>query len=1490
MQFTSGGKIIKKIIKISTAAVVAIVLIPIVMSVVLLIPPVQTRIAQSIASRLSEKYNAEISVGRVWFIPLSRLIINDVIIKDQQHDTLASIDQLTASIDLFAISNKKIKIHYLIADSPKVHIKEMAGKFNFSFLIDSSPKDTTEWMWQIETTSVEMKNGICNIDLMDTSKTVVTGFNPSHLRISNLNFVAKQIFLNADTFGINLQKLAFDEQSGFSIKKSRLKLSGGKQGLHTNNVRVETGESIIRIDSCSIHYPDNQDSSRWTTQTEFNIQLLPSLISPNDFALFANVNKLSINPLTVSGQFSGTIANLKGKNVELSYGEQTFFKTNFDVMGLPEIDETFVFIDINELQTHTSEINSILNAFPDIKDQQLPLMASRLGKIKYKGNFTGYLNDIVAYGMFQTNLGMIQTDLGVKYTDRMNYSGSLRTIGFNVGEMLDMTDQMGKITMKMTVNGSHQSNDNYFAYLQGNIDSVSVRNYTYHNIELNGLFANHKFDGQVEMSDPNGQLSFSGNVDFSKENSNFNFYARLRNICPDKLNIVPELKDTKISLDLISNFEAGNLDDMVGFIRLNNGLIQNPKQTLRIDSIVVNASRSGDQKRLTINSDLLNAHISGKYNFIYIQNELHNLISYYLPAIQSKKGNTTSYDHNNFTFSLNLKKLGRALTFFDPNIELSETGSIQGSLNSSKHQINIETDIPRFKYRNAEGTDLHVSVNSNGQLNTSIGLSNLRLFDLMNLNNFSTTHSANKNQLISNITWNNRKDVLNEGVIQSTSTFSRADTNMVIAINLQPSRIVVNDSLWNIRPSTITLSSGNYTIDNFRIWHANQQFVADGSIKKDGNDGLSGYIRDINLDEVLKNLDMDNVAIAGNLNGEFKASNLLVAPSIIGEININDLSFNNSLMGDLTISSSWGEKDNSLIIDTRLMKDGNEKLSGGGYYSINNNTIAYEGIANQLDIDFVSYYVEGVMNNFKGQASGIVNLNGSISEPVLTAKVNVDNGKFDVDFLKTSYTIQDSAFLEPNRIVFRNMTLRDKHKHKGTFNGDIKHNHFSNLQFNLNINTNNMLVLDTKEKDNPSYYGTIYSTALMQLTGSADLVNIGVNGRTMPNTYFYIPIKDNAEVSSNSFIRFASPKDEKSTTAQEVQTQKSGLEMVLNLDVTPDAKTQIIFDARSGDILKGIGTGEIQLKIDRYQNLSIYGDYVFEEGDYLFSLQNLINKKFIINKGSRLRWDGDPYNAIINLDAAYKLRANLYDLVGATLNDPTSSSELKKRVPITCNLSLSDRLKKPNIKLGIETPSLDQAGQNFIKEYIPSEEEMNRQVLSLLVINRFYSPEQQNTADQGQSRGVNNTALVTTTEMLSNQLNHWLSQITSDVDVGISYRPGDEITSREMEVALSTQFFNDRLTLNGNFGYSEYPTETKTNNLIGDFDMNLKLNPSGTLRAHAYTKTNNDILNSTTSPTKQGVGLTFRQEFDNWVALMKKYLAILNGDERKKKQTEVEEE
>jgi hypothetical protein len=325
---------------------------------------------------------------------------------------------------------------------------------------------------------------------------------------------------------------------------------------------------------------------------------------------------------------------------------------------------------------------------------------------------------------------------------------------------------------------------------------------------------------------------------------------------------------------------------------------------------------------------------------------------------------------------------------------------------------------------------------------------------------------------------------------------------------------------------------------------------------------------------------------------------------------------------------------------------------------------------------------------------------------------------------------------------------------------------------------------------------------------------------------------------------------------------------------------QLIFDSKVGDVLKGSGTGDLRIRIDKTGSVFFYGEYTIEEGDYMFTLQNLLNKRFVIDNGSTIRWDGSPYNALINLTATYKLKASMYDLVAPTL-DPSASSEFQKRVPINVKLILTDRLMKPSIRFEIESPSLNNSNQNIIDEYITTEEELNRQVLSLLVLNRFYAPENQTSGKTG-----TNAAVVTTTEMLSNQLSHWLSQISSDVDIGVSYRPGDEITSNEIELALSTKMFNNWVTLSSNVGYGNYQAKDASN-IIGDFDIEVKLNKKGTIRAKAYTHSNNDIYYET-SPTTQGVGISFNEEFNTFSELLQKYWDKITGKNRKKKKKEKE--
>lgn len=530
------------------------------------------------------------------------------------------------------------------------------------------------------------------------------------------------------------------------------------------------------------------------------------------------------------------------------------------------------------------------------------------------------------------------------------------------------------------------------------------------------------------------------------------------------------------------------------------------------------------------------------------------------------------------------------------------------------------------------------------------------------------------------------------------------------------------------------------------------------------------------------------------------------------------------------------------------------------------------------------------MQNLTGTASGQIALKGDLRSPDLLGALKVNDGHFDVGLLRTDYYVSDSVLFEKGKMVFKTLKVKDKYNNTGTFDGTIEHTMFRNMHYNLHLDAFNMLALNTTGKDNPLYYGTVFVDGNLAITGTTSDIILDIAGTTMNNTSFFIPLKSEEKAEESNFIRFVSKEENPqknvvTTTDEEYIADLTGMTITMEIDITPAAKTQVIFDSKIGDILKGNGNGNLQIKINKQGKINFFGDFSFEEGDYMFSLQNVINKRFLINQGSTINWDGNPYDANINLNATYKLRTSLNNLVNFGGDNEVDNSEYTSRVPIHCNLLLTDRLMKPNIRFEIESPSLNNTTQDIIDAYIDTEEELNRQVLSLLVLNRFYTPERQAAQDGASTGAGSNAAAVTSAEVLSNQLSHWLSQISNDFDIGVSYRPADQYTQEEVEVALSTQMFNNRVSINGNVGYGE--DETRASNLIGDFDMDVKLNRSGNLRFKAYTHSNNDIIYET-SPTTQGIGFSFKEEFDTLEELMHRYWLIMTGGNKKEKKVEEE--
>ncbi len=1493
-----NDKTIKKSYKILFYLLLGLIILPSLIYLVVLIPGVQKSVGKAITSRLSEDLGVDITIKNVRFYPIKKLVINDLLIKDTHQDTLLFINELESTIDSILFSSRHIYLGKITANKLKTNIIKNKGQNNFQFLIDSlSRQHSKPSQWKYAVNEFRIKNSIVVYKNLDASNTS-SAFNSNNIQLNNLNTTIDHLKLFEDSLAIRVQHFSCDEQSGLSLMNTHGEIGVGQKGIELKNININANNSSLNLEYLRLKYDSTQQLNNFIHDIPFELKIKTLTTDYRDlhyfFPQFPQLNE----KIKLGGSFSGTIDDLKGRNIYIHAGTNTELNTDFDIKGLPQLTETFIYLNVKRLNTNIYDLAKITTLNKETRDFKFPANFERFGDIEYSGKFTGFIDNLVAYGLFKTDIGNIKTDLGIKLTEdkRMIYSGFINTTSLNIGKLLNTDNDLNNITMHVAIRGYRVNNKYFNAYIKGSIDSIDYKNYKYEKIMLNGLLANKRFDGKVTLNDPNAQVQFNGKLDFEKEIPEFDFTALLKNIKLDKLNIAPKLENSSLSVNLSSKLSGKSFNSIDGHIILENGELKTSNKSFSLDTFLIAATQNNEIKTIKISSDLIEGELVGNYNLQSLPNEIYNQLNIYLPSIfnTSKKYNTQPC---NLTFNIHTKKLASLINIINPDIILSDNSSISGNMDSQNNILSLSGELDELKYKAFHGQDVSLQLNThNHSLNAEVRSENVIIGGILPLYNFTLSQQARNDSMKLNLFWNNWDEITNSGAIYTETKFNKGlDDRLFTNINLLPSSIIMNDSTWLIQNSQISVNREGVNVKAFRISHLNQEINVNGSVYNDNNNNLSAYFQNINLKETSNFINLSSLSIDGLLNGNINFEQSTKNPVITSNILINDLRINDETIGNLALESTWNQEKKAIELSASSKRDSINTILGSGYFIPQSKDYSFDMVLDSLPVGFLNLYLSNIAQNFKGSASGRANIRNRNDKLYLDADLYVNKTKFDVDLLKSSYFLEDSIRLTSDSLIFKNMTLTDMHGKMGAFSGNILHDNFADMSYDLYVMANNMQLLHTKEQDNPLYYGMVNGTGDLSVTGISNDLLIDINVKTEANTKFYIPISDKQESLDYNFIQFLNPsdtifKENKDTHNAEYKINLPSFKLNMGLEITPDAQVQVIFDPTVGDILKTTGHGNLQIQISKEGDVSFYGNYTAEDGDYLFTLEKVVNKKFDINRGGTVVWEGNPYDAQIDLTATYKLKTSIQPLVGELSDESSESTDVYRRIPIYCDLILSGNLSQPTIEFDISAPTMEESTQNLIEDAISSEEELNRQVLSLLILNKFYTTEYSSSSSSTSSNQMNNAALTTTSEMLSRTLSNWLSKMSNDLDVDLSYIPEDEITSEQIDVALSTQIFNNRVTLNGNVeygGYSSTSTSSNTNNIVGDFDLAVKLNRSGSLRAKVYTHSNDDY-SYTDSPTTQGVGISYQEEFDTVGELIRKYWNWITGKGKREKEISIE--
>jgi hypothetical protein len=1429
-----------------------------------------------ITSHFSEKIKSTITAGRVEYTFFNKIVINDLLIKDQNNDTLIYSQRISAGILKLDLGGKNIKLGHVDIVEPLIAlITDTSNTMNLKWYLEMlrGSKDTANKSGIMLTINqISITDGrFALLNKIRREAKALMDFN--NLSVSGINGRIDDFRVIKDSTIFTIKDVRFSESGGFIVRNINSNVIIGKSDISFRDLDLYLDRSVITADHLTIDADSSDSYKKFINEVRIGAELGKSLISTADLKYFLPaVNGLE-ESVQLSGEFSGTVAEMKGRNLRISYREHTFLDCDFDFYGLPNFNDAFIHIGVNNLKTNSKDLEKIRGF--DGKNLKIPELLQKLGDITFEGSFTGFPTDFVTYGKIGTEAGSISTDISLRPEDKNKFKirGLIKGINVDLVLLSGNSDLLGKLNMETDVDCYATTSKRISGDLTGLIDSIEVNGYVYRNVALNGIFTEKTWDGSIKISDSNIKMDMLGMLDFSEEIPEFDFTLNLAESNLNKLKIDKSDPSSNLSMLLTANFKGNNIDNLFGEIRLLNSTVRKNNSQLELYDFSLKAFIENNKPAISLRTDFMDADLRGYYRFGEIGKVIKKALASLLPSRFKAPDNFLDLSGNEFTFNLTFKNTDKLNNFFNTGILIAEKSSINGSF--SKDSIfTLSANSGNINFRNNIFSNLTLNAGySKTKFRADLKSSSLAILGRSDLKGFKAGLGIADDNFNFSFDWDN-KDKSKGAFISRGSFFpvQEGQPGSYLKIEIDSSEVITRNRLWKIKQSSISIDSVATRIDRFIIASGADSYTIDGII--------SGYSKDT-LFLKFKSIDLSPLSsyeksvagetsgseipfdLKGIINGDIVISSALKNPLIQSNLRINGFSLLGGDYGDLSVMSQWNSSRKVADISASNNLNGNRNIDIKGNYDPGTKQFNVSGTASKLPVDALNPLLSFFASGIKGSVSGKVNLTGAPRDFTLSGALMAENTSMTIDYLQTRYTINDSIRFDKSGIKFKNIRIADVNGNNAQLSGSVFHKSFKNFAVDLTINMdkNPCLVLNTEQKDNEMFYGSAYASGVTTIKSGPNSLSFDISAKTGKGTRFYIPLNTGLSVSEYSFVTFVNndtilKEGEKKTLNAQSKSSGSSLELNFDLEVTPDAEVQLLIDPKAGDVIRGRGAGRLNISLNPKGEFKISGDYIIEEGDYLFTLKNILNKRFDVENGGKITFNGNVDNAEIDLTAKYgNLRTSLYPILYPILQN----EKYDARIPVEPQLKLSGKLFNPVVGFDIYLPNADEETRTYLRNAITTEEELSKQFLYLLVMNSFYADPLYRSSTGVTSAGTSAMA-VTTTEMLSNQVSNWLSQISNDFDVGFLYRPGTkDINSQELQVALSTQLLNDRVTINGNFDVRS--TETQETPLIGDFDVEYRLTEK--IRFKVFNRYNNPYTGKG-APYTQGLGLSFKQDFNRF--------------------------
>lgn len=1422
------------------------------LGLLLLWAPVQTRVVGWLSEKASEELGADVRIGHVSISLRGHLVFKDLFLADLDGDTLISAGTLRLKSLRVNTGKRVASLGLVELEHGRFALRTPHGqaKSNLTLLLDRlGPGDSTstgeDWTFRCKRFNIAELHFSYHDE---NTERIPFGVDLGHVDVSHAHIAGRSLQVIGDSIMAELHRFQLVEHGGLVVDELRGNTTVSGQGIHITDLHLRTQRSSAQgtLDFLSRSWADYND---FNNQVVIRADLDTALVDLADIALFAPQLEGISYPLHLSGQVRGTVAELKGRNMHIDFGEASHFSGNGELSGLPDIANTFMVFDIDQLRTGPSDLARIpLPPFTSGQYLDPPSEVEQLGDIDFRGNFTGFLRAFTAYGRTITRLGTVNTDVSYErdtISNIFSIAGRVVTSGFDLGPLAG-SSTLGPIAVNLRLNAKGRSFNDLRADLEGTCPLLTINGRTITGITTNGRLERNLFNGELTTTDENLKLHFKGLADLRGRWPQVDFTAELEHMDLRALGFVesPGYNSLKMDIRAAGRFSP---DSLLGSLVARDISYCVGAEDHELGDVILRSGRESGVNIVELNADFAKARVEGAFQPTYLPELITNTVYSVFPAL----GNEVDYHQatQQFDFTVVTGNAEAVLKLFVPQLRVAPGAVIKGGMDSRAFDIGLSANIPWLTYGTVRVDSLELITEKTLDVLAFSARSTRQVYkDSIWFSSGEVRGIAYQDEVELNCGW----------LGSSNGTHGNLDLRGQVRglrkmdLELLPSTLHFGRGDWiNPKSAYFAIDSSEITIDSLVLLNGVQRLAVDGTLSRD---------RAKPIDFALDHVDLANLAplfqgpsITGAISGHGKLFDVYGTPFLSSALEADSVRVEDKPVGNIRFQADWAEGTGSVDLNGELTRGHLKALDFiGRMEPKNNNKLDLDLVFDQFDLTFIDPYLPEGISDIQGLVTGTVAVSGTLGHPLVNGVVDLKDAGLRIDYLNTLYRFSNEVRIAPDMFALDLVTVRDELGNTGKVGGTILHNGLRDWNFNVWGTVTNLMVLNTTEKDNALYYGQAYATGDVEVSGSAGALEITVDAATAPGTDIHFPVGGSVEVADVGFVRFLSAD---SMENEEPLIDLTGITLNIKAAVTPDARFELIFDPTIGDIMAGRGRGDLEMSVSQTGQFAMRGRVEVTEGDYLFTLRNVVNKKFDVAPGGSITWYGDPLDAQLDLQAQYRVRASLYDIMFE------KNDAYKKRVPVDVVMRLRDNLMNPEIEFDVRMPSVDDNIRTQVQSVLSTEQERNRQVFSLIVLNRFVQP--QSMAGSGSPSAGGNVVGTTGSELLSNQVSNWLSKLSDDFDLGVNYRPGNNITQDELEVAMSTQLFNERLLLSTNVGVS-YGAQSTSNNggLIGDFQLEYLLTPEGRLRAKAFSVSNDRNLNrSDQAPTTQGAGVAYREEF-----------------------------